>query len=231
MEDNGYMTSANPWSIPEADPEEMVPPDPIGYNLDGETLLLHTVQTFDAVNELFKAGALTPDPRLVDPYNREAYEWMGRQMALRLPTRGDGILWLWAQATHEKLVRFCGSAPGQVLLTCRVPRGRVLVSNYKGWNAVTDRIPAPGPPVPGESENVARARQTAASDSMAARLRDAGVAHTAPLTDWPADLRAEIEQSWERIFDRDYHGPCEELQATVHMLHADDVMCKARIAR
>jgi hypothetical protein len=46
---------------------------------------------------------------------------------------------------------------------------------------------------------------------------------------WPADLRDEIERSWERIFDRDSYGPHEFWQATVHALHADDVMEAVRI--
>src|SRR5690348_15791669 len=142
----GAMTSANAWNIPEAAPESAVQPDPIGYDLDAAILLLHTVQTASAVDQLWNTGTLTPDPRLVHPYNHEPYKWMSKQMTARLSTTGTGILWLWAQVTRKKLVEFCGSSPGQVLLTCQVPRERVLVSNYEGWNAVTDRTLAPTPP-------------------------------------------------------------------------------------
>lgn len=68
------------------------------------------------------------------------------------------------------------------------------------------------------------------SDSLVARLRDAGVQGGASFEDWPADLRAEIEQSWEGIFDHRPYGPLEEWQATVHMLHVEDVMSMVWIA-
>jgi glutathionyl-hydroquinone reductase len=53
----------------------------------------------------------------------------------------------------------------------------------------------------------------------------------APVRDWPADLRAEIEQSWEHIFDRSNYGRYEVWQATVHALHAEDVVEAVRIAK
>jgi hypothetical protein len=223
------MTSANPWNIPEATPERAVPPDPIGYDLDAAVLLLHTVQTPDAVEQLCNTGTLTPDPGLVYAYRHEQDKWMSKQMTARLSTTGVGILWLWAQITHKRLVEFCGSPPGQVLLTCQVPRERVLVSNYVGWNAVMDRTLAPTPPAPGESQSDALTRQKAASNLLDARLRGAGVQCGAPFEDWPADLRAEVEQSWEGIFDHRAYGPQEEFQATVHMLHIEDVMNMVRI--
>jgi Domain of unknown function (DUF3841) len=226
----GAMTSDNLRNIPEAEPENAVQPDPIGYDLDAADLLLHTVQAACAVDQLRNTGTLTPDPRLGDEYNHEPCKWLSKQMTARLSTTGPGILWLWAQRTREKLVEFCGSARGEVLLTCRVPRERVLLSNYEGWNAVTGRTLAPTPPAPGESQSDALARNKAMSDSFDARLRDAEVQFGAPFEDWPSHLRAEAEQSWEGIFDHRQYGPLEEWQATVHMLHLKDVTSMVRIA-
>ena len=48
--------------------------------------------------------------------------------------------------------------------------------------------------------------------------------------DWPADLRAEIERSWECIFDSGNYGRYDVWQATVHALHAEDVVMAVRIA-
>ena len=64
------------------------------------TLLLHTVQTTEAVDALIITGTLRPDPALADPDFAEAYQWMLGQMNERLPTSGDGALWLWARTTR-----------------------------------------------------------------------------------------------------------------------------------
>jgi hypothetical protein len=63
------------------------------------------------------------------------------QMDARLPTFGDGAIWLWARIRRQELVELCGLAPGRVLLTCRVPRERVLLSHFGDWHAVLNRHP------------------------------------------------------------------------------------------
>jgi hypothetical protein len=86
------------------------------------------------------------------------------------------------------------------------------------------------PRLPGESEDDTSTRWEKASDELDARLADARV-RAAPVRDWPADLRAEIERSWECIFDQGNYGRYEVWQATVHVLHAEDVVEAVRIAR
>lgn len=49
-------------------------------------------------------------------------------MQERLPTNGDAALWLWARIRRDDLVLQCRRARGQVLLTYRIPRERVLLS-------------------------------------------------------------------------------------------------------
>jgi hypothetical protein len=83
--------------------------------------------------------------------------------------------------------------------------------------------------LPGESEDDAFNRWEKASDELDARLEDAGL-RAALVRDWPADLRSEIERSWECIFDRGNYGRYEVWQATVHALHAEDVVEAVRIA-
>lgn len=48
-------------------------------------LLLHTVQSAAAFRALRETGTLLPDLLRVDPFYRDAYDWMYRQMAARLP--------------------------------------------------------------------------------------------------------------------------------------------------
>lgn len=176
------------------------------------------------------AGTLRPDPALVDADFGDAYEWMSAQMRNRLPTIGNGALWLWAQTTREHLVSCCRQARGQVLLTCHVPRDRVLLSHFDGWHSVLNRGLGWLARLPGESEDEASARWEKASDELAARLEHAGV-RAAPVRDWPAALRAEIERSWECIFDRSNYGRHEIWQATVHALYAEDVVEVVRITK
>jgi len=225
------MTSVRGWRVPEAIPELAVPPGRVGYDLGEERLLLHTVQAASAFDALTRTGALSPDPALADPDFADAYEWMHRQMGERLPTSGDGALWLWARTSREHLVSCCRRARGQVLLTCRVPRDRVLLSHFDGWHSVLNRALGVMPRMPGESEDDALALWERASDELGARLVRAGAHRAGPVRDWPADLRGEVERSWECIFDRANYGRHDVWQATVHALRAEDVVSAVRIAR
>ena len=65
-------------------------------------------------------------------------------------------------------------------------------------------------------------------DEFAARL-DAAGARNAPIGDWPAGLRAEVERSWECIFDRSLFSKTDHWQATIHELFAADVIEAVRI--
>ena len=225
------MTSVQGWRVPEAAPERAVPPGRVGYDLDAGRLLLHTVQTAEAVDVLMRTGTLRPDPALEDADFADAYDWMCRQMRERLPTSGGGALWLWARTRRGHLVSCCQHARGKVLLTCRVPRDRVLLSHFNDWHSVLNRSLGWGSRLPGESEDDAFARWEEASDELDARLEGAGVHRYAPVRDWPTDLRAEVERSWECIFDRDNYGRYDVWQATVHVLYAEDVVEAVRIAR
>jgi hypothetical protein len=225
------MTAVTSQSVPEAEPERAVPPGRVGYDLDAEWLLLHTVQTSRAFDALTTTGTLRPDPALADADFADAYEWMYRQMRKRLPTSGDGALWLWARTRREHLVACSRQSRGQVLLTCRVPRPRVLLSHFDGWHSVLNRgLGWVSRRLPGESEDDAFARWEKASQDLDARLENAGV-RGAPVRDWPLGLRAEIERSWEYIFEHGNYGRCDVWQATVHALYADDVVQAIRIAK
>lgn len=132
--------------------ERAVPPGRIAYDLEADVLLLHTIQTMTALEELLTTGTLRPDPTLVDSSWPDAYDWMGRMMAARLPTSGAAALWLWARIRRVDLVGNCRRARGQVLLTCRVPRERVLLSHFDEWHTVLNSNVAI-PQLPGEQED------------------------------------------------------------------------------
>lgn len=86
----------------------------MGYDLEADRLLLHTIQTAEAFNTLVRTGMLRPDPALAEAYLADAYDWMYRMMAARLPIIGQSALWLRARTRCEDLAASCRRARGQV---------------------------------------------------------------------------------------------------------------------
>lgn len=99
-------------------------------------------------------------------------------MDARLPTTGDGAIWLWARIRRQHLVELCGLAPGQVLLTCTVPRERVLLSHFGDWHAVLNRHPLIIEH-PDESDEAYGARLDRIFEDVDSRVRAVGVAPVA----------------------------------------------------
>lgn len=209
-------------SVRNAAPADALPAGRMGYDLSADRLLLHTIQTEDAVEELLSTGQLRPNTSLAAPWFADAYGWMHAQMAARLTTSGEGALWFWARIRRRDLVDSCRLSRGEVLLTCRLPRERVLLSHFGDWHAVLNSN-VHVPDLPGESEDEYDARFDRIFDAFEDRKKAAGVGN-ASVRDWPEDLRTEIEQSWEHIFQPLAFGRLNTLQATAHVLYADDVV-------
>lgn len=213
--------------VRQAAPGEAVARGRIGYDISADRLLLHTIQTEEAFDALLVSGVLVPDNALAEPLFAEAYDWMLRQMAARLPTVGNGAVWFWARTTRRDLVDACRQSSGNVLLTCRMPREHVLLSHFFDWHNVLNRqlqLPA----LRGESDDAYCSRMDRALDDFNARLqtsgaRDAGIEH------WPEDLRNEIEESWEHILEPGNYGHFECWQGTTHALAADNVVEAVRL--
>lgn len=185
------------------------------------------MQTADAFEELESTGKLIPDTSLAEPNFGDAYNWMLRQMEARLPTIGDGALWFWARIRRRDLVDLCKLAPGSVLLSCSVPRERVLVSHFGDWHAALNGSPHV-PDLPGESDDDYVARLERIFDDFEAHQKATEAARR-PIRGWPAGLRAELEKTWEHIFDPATFGRSDRLQATMHALHAEDVIEAVRL--
>lgn len=225
----GILLPMPPFLIRTAAPGAAVPPGRLGHDLDAETLLLHSIQTGEAVDSLLAAGMLRADPAAVaeSPWP-DVYAWMNRMMAERLPTSGDAVLWFWARIRRRHLVHLCRRARGEVLLTCRIPRERVLVSHFGEWHATLNSWLSV-PQHPGESEDDYDKRNDREFDAFAARVDAAGV-RNAPLETWPSELRTEVERSWACIFDRTLFPKTDQWQATVHELRAEEVVEAVRVA-
>lgn len=202
----------------------------MGYDLSADRLLLHTIQTEEAFEGLLSTGVLVPDPSRVEPLHVDAYGWLYRQMAARLPTTGDGAVWFWAQIRRQDLVDLCRDSKGEALLTCRVPRERVLLSQFGDWHSALKRNPLIIEH-PGESDEAYMARLERAFDEVDDRIRAAGVALDAGYRHWPEDVRTELELSWEFILDPGNYGRYENWQATTHCLYEGDVVEAVRLQR
>lgn len=202
----------------------------MGYDISADRLLLHTIQTEEALEELVSNGVLVPDVSRAEPLFTDAYDWMFRQMAARLPTAGNGAIWLWARIRRQELVALCSLGQGQVLLTCSVPRERVLLSHFAEWHTALNRSPHVLE-FPGESDEDYGARLDRIFTEVDDRIRAAGVPLDAGYRHWPEDLRKEVERSWEFVLDPVNYGRYECWQATVHCLHEDDVVEAVRIER
>ncbi|WP_422759255.1 DUF3841 domain-containing protein [Paenarthrobacter sp. C1] len=194
----------------------------MGYDIFADRLLLHTVQPVSVLDSLFTTGIHVPDKSLVDPFNAAPYDWMLAQMAARLTSEGEGAVWYWARIRRQDLVDCCKQSRGEVLFTCKVPREQVLLSHFGDWHAVLNRRPHV-PDLPGESDDEYRFRFERVLDDFDERLSMAGGSRS-EITDWPPELRSEVEQGWESVLDPAQYGRFESWQATTHVLRAENIV-------
>lgn len=194
-------------------------------NLDGEQLTLQTLQTREAYETLARDGALVGDSSRGWAEFQEAYGWMLREMDRRLSGSKGGLLWLWPTATRARLRDDARRARGDVLLSVRVARDRVLLSDFMDWHSALNRslhVPA----LPGESDADWESRWTVLDDDFRARTAPYG---SLPMNDWPEYLRAEIEASWDAIFVPTTWRAKPVLQATMREVRSADVVRAVRI--
>ncbi len=215
------------FPVTRARADRAVPPGRVGYDLNADRLLLHTFQPEEALEELLSTGQLIPDPSRAEPLFADGYAWMFREMERRLPTTGDGALWFWARITREYLVDSCRRHRGDVLLTCRIPRERVLLSHHWDWHCALNGTPHVLE-LPGESDDDYDARRDRIWDELNDRKRAAGVLCRG-FREWPEDVRRDLERGWEQFLDPSTYGRWDTVQATAHVLRAQDVSEAVRL--
>ncbi|MBT2568778.1 DUF3841 domain-containing protein [Arthrobacter sp. ISL-85] len=217
------------FPVTRARADRAVPAGRVGYDLDADRLLLHTFQTEEALGELLSTGQLIPDPSRAEPLFADAYGWMLREMDRRLPTSGEGALWFWARITRDCLVDSCRNNRSGVLLTCRIPRERVLLSHFWDWHCALNGSPHVLE-LPGESDDDYAARRERIWDELDDRKHAAGVLGKG-FREWPEDVRRDLERGWEHFLDPANLGRWDAVQATAHILRAEDVMKAVRLTR
>ena len=195
---------------------------------------LHTFQTVKAFEELRQTGVLEGSPRYWEPDFAEAYGWMKREMDCRLPTSGDGMVWMWAATTRRELLNSARRYRGEVLISVRLPRKQVLLSHFGDWHSVLNRtllirgdhdLPWPDWEARFDRSWDEWSERTSHCDQMS-------------LASWPRPLREELERSWQSIFDpsawvESYDGaswvPARHIQATTHRITLDAVTRAVRL--
>jgi hypothetical protein len=190
-------------------------------DLDATHVVVQTVQHEAVYADLVRTGLHRPPRWGADHDFAEGYEWMARQMSERLPTDGDGIIWSWAQGRRRDL-RPGKADRGRVLLRCRIPRARVLVSHFSDWHCVLNRMPFHAPQRNEDADSYEK-RVGPDLDAFFDHVEAKGLL-LSPISAWPADLRQEVEASWTGIFDHRYWTERDMLQATMHELRATDVV-------
>jgi hypothetical protein len=172
---------------------------------------LWTLQPLEVYRDLQTQRVLAADPARGDGEDfAAAYAWLCGQMARRVPGYGGGPVW-WASARKPDLraERHHYAPDDWVRLELDVPDEEVLLSDLHGWYFVLSRWYVPV--------------DDADHEAFGARLDAAGGHPAIPTC---PDLAAEVERSWERIFDP---GPVTEglrdgtLQATFEWLRLGDV--------
>lgn len=157
---------------------------------------------------------------------REAYAWMSRAMEdRRVPGPTDGMMWLWPHPTRRRIRSHAKQASGDVLLTVRVPHEWVVISEFADWHFALNRM-LHVPQRVGESYETWDARWSRVWGQFKARVGDLD---RRPSAEWPPELRDELENSWEAIFDPATWQPDSTLQATMRRLRTEDVVGAVRI--
>lgn len=195
---------------------------------------LHTFQTVKAFEELRQNGVLEGSPRYWESDFAEAYGWMKREMDRRLPTSGDGMVWMWAATTRRELLDSARRYRGEVLISVRLPRKQVLLSHFGDWHCVLNRtlLIRGDRDVPWPDWEAGFDRSW---DEWSERTRDC---EQMPLESWPGAVREELERSWQSIFDpsawvESYDGaswvPARYIQGTAHRITLDAVTRAVRL--
>lgn len=184
---------------------------------------LWTIQTEAAVRKLERDGWLTSDRSLADADFLPAYDWLSDQMRRLIgpsPTGVSSPLWAWYQyeseLTRRPDLRRKGHLPrGEIgyLIEFWVDDESVMLSDFDLWHFVLNYWYLPATVADGERFEAALTDRYSWSDPA------------------PHPLDQEIRDSWQRIFDLNWHDPdltCSpderQIQATLWQLTAETVV-------
>ncbi len=160
-----------------------------------------------------KQGVLRADARRIPRSFRPAYRWLIAQMRQRVPGYSGGApVWFWYSPKPD--LRKPGHLPSGVSgvrIELELPRERVLLLDFESWHCVLNHWHL------SRSSRESREwdRKTAAFNPFLGSL--------------PPSLEAELQSTWERVFDLDLlkrakiWGPIDRIQGVIEYIRLDDV--------
>ena len=171
--------------------------------------------TVEAYEALRRSDVLRADAARAEPSYRLAYQWMRGEYERRIPgASGAPLVWAWARFRRRELIEQLGTEGTHVLTTLRVPRERVLLSDFEDWHAVLNQWELH--PRDMDEAEVDR-RIDAFWDDMAAL----GTGRV-PMGSWPAPLRRRVLASWDQVFQ--IGSPPRVVQAVIERIDAAEVV-------
>ena len=168
----------------------------------GTTLRVWTIQGPGWWNVLQQRGVIRGDGRRVCHHSRPAYNWLMGQMHRRIPGYSGAFpIWFWYSPKPD-LRHSAHLARGEkgLRIELELPREVVLLSDFETWHCVLNRWHLSL----SWRESREWDRKTKEFDQFGATL--------------PAALEAELQATWERIFDMDrvrgtkLWGPVDSIQ-------------------
>lgn len=186
---------------------------------------LWTIQGIEIYEQLVKEGVTyCTKPAWGDEDNFVyAYHWMAEQMRKRIgepPIEGiEYPLWAWYQYDSAKKNKPPRSPKDvsegvSAYMEIEIPEDEVLLSDFDDWHSPLNRGPV---------RNWKEIwKKIDLQDKIAGRSLD--------LMDYPQDLRQEIEDSWEGIFELDIrekgvrHKRNKSIQATFWALYPENIV-------
>ena len=209
------VESALRWGEPVV-AAQAVPAGRIPFDLSGEAVLCYTVISGEALRVLHRVGSVRPEPvkfggdQAMDDSFAAAYDWMRWQLHRHIQGYAGGFpIWVWARTSRRDLVStvddLAGQSPGSALLTLRIPRDRLLLTDYLTWHDVLNGSPT----VPIECVGCGTSHCDDAGcfdrwfdswyDRWTAQIPQDEDGTQLPWWCWPPHLQARLFDSWEAV--------------------------------
>lgn len=200
-----------------AGPNGCLPRGPLGHEPDADVVLAHSFVSPEAYAVLATEGAVGPEFSHVfrdedDRDVRPAYDWLRWRMLRTVEGFTGGYpMWMWVRTTRRALVdsarSYARSNPGSVLLTLRVPRAALLMTDHVEWTSVLNGCP--GLPATCPACATRRCRRwdcfddwfDAWGDAWDARIPHREDGRDEPWWHWPAAMQAELFGTWDEACD------------------------------
>jgi hypothetical protein len=196
--------------------DRCVPAGRLPFDLGAEEVYCFTLTTAAALGTLQTTGTVGPDTGGggargdFDDSFAAAYDWMRWQMYRHLDGYTGGFpIWVWARTRRRDLVdnikTTASLLPGSVLLTLRIPRRHLLLTDYMYWHDVLNghpscplRCPRCGRPHCEEPQCLDLWFDPW-SETWDARIPRGDGGERLPWWSWPPDLQSELFDSWESV--------------------------------